>query len=402
MNLKNTKLKLTALIATLAIPLTFSLYTSSLNHTDSTTHRYLVAYSDTQGKQNIENVAGQANNIHTFNHLNIVAVNLTNDQKNNLSTQNGITSIEPNTTYTSAAQAFGASIKTVNVKGNEQASWGYGTVDAQMASDNGYTGKGVKIAILDTGISAHSELNIAGGVSEVGYTQSYADDNGHGTFVAGVIGAQSNGKGLVGEAPDAQIYAVKILDSQGNGSTEDLAKGIDWAIQNHMDIVNMSIAFPEDSPAVEQVLASADQNGILLIAAAGNKGTADAATDTVQYPAKSSHVIAVAAIDDNLQRADFSSSGTEIELTAPGVDIVSTSSNGKYELRSGTSVAAPFVTGMAAILKQAYPDSTNTQIRQALDQGSIDLGATGKDNLYGNGMISFQHLLGKTSILASK
>lgn len=403
MNFKNSKLKLTALIATIAIPLTLSLYVPTMNTTDTTTQRYIVSYSNDQGKEQIAQVADQStNDLHAFNHLNMVAVNLTNDQKNDLATQSGITSIEQNTTYTSAAQAFGGNIKTVNVKGNEQASWGYGTIDAQMASDSGYTGKGVKIAILDTGISAHSELNIAGGVSEVGYTQSYADDNGHGTFVAGVIGAQSNGKGLVGEAPDAQIYAVKILDSKGNGSTEDLAKGVDWAIQNHMDIVNMSIAFPEDSPAVEQVLASADQNGILLIAAAGNKGIASAATDTVQYPAKSSHVIAVAAIDDNLQRADFSSSGSDIELTAPGVDIVSTSSNGKYELRSGTSVAAPFVTGMAAILKQAYPGSTNAQIRQALNQGSIDLGAAGQDNLYGNGMISFQHLLGKASILASK
>lgn len=405
MSPKNQKLKLTALIATIAIPLTmtFSLFTPSTTGSDTTTQRYIVSYNNEQTKKNIEQLTDQStNDLHAFDHLNMVAVNLTADQKNELAAQSGVTSIEKNETYSSAAQGFGAGIKTVDVKGNEQASWGYGTIDAQIASNSSYTGKGVKVAILDTGISAHSELNIAGGVSEVSYTQSYADDNGHGTFVAGVIGAQSNGKGLVGEAPDAQIYAVKILDSEGNGSTEDLAKGVDWAIQNGMDIVNMSIAFPDDSPAVEQVLASADQNGILLIAAAGNKGTADAATDTVEYPAKSSHVIAVAAIDDSLQRADFSASGAEIEVTAPGVDIVSTSSNGKYELRSGTSVAAPFVTGMAAILKQAYPNSTNSQIRQAIDKGSIDLGATGKDNLYGYGMISFQHLLGKASIDASE
>ncbi|WP_052723804.1 S8 family peptidase [Paenibacillus wulumuqiensis] len=367
---------------------------------DTATQRYLVAYSGEAGKQAIHQLTHAEATM--LDQLQVAAVDLTAAQKNQLARQQGITSIEPNEVYASAAQAFAPNVKAITVKPNEQASWGYGMIDAQIPFNAGYTGKGVKVAILDTGISTHPELKIAGGVSVVGYTSSYADDNGHGTFMAGVIGAQDNGKGLIGEAPDAEIYGVKILDSKGNGSTEDLAKGINWAIQNDMDIVNMSIAFPHSSPAVEKMITAADAKGILLVAAAGNKGTANAATNTIEYPAKAADkVIAVTAVDNTLQRASFSASGPEADVAAPGVSIVSTASNGKYELRDGTSVAAPFVTGMAAVLKQAYPSLTNAQLRDAIEKSSIDLGQPGKDNLYGYGMISFHHLFDHSIIPAS-
>lgn len=397
--------KKTTFTVAAAIPLLSALLLPSFLSTPAadsdTAQRYLVAYSGEAGKQAISQLAHA--DVTVLDQLQMAAVDLTAAQKNQMAHQQGITSIEPNEVYSSAAQAFAPSVKAVTVKPNEQASWGYGMIDAQIPFNAGYTGKGVKVAVLDTGISTHPELKIAGGVSVVGYTSSYADDNGHGTFMAGIIGAQDNGKGLIGEAPDAQIYGVKILDSKGNGSTEDLAKGINWAIQNNMDIVNMSIAFPHNSPAVEKMIDTADAKGILLIAAAGNKGTADAAANTIEYPAKAANqVIAVTAVDDTLQRASFSATGPEADVAAPGVSIVSTASNGKYELRNGTSVAAPFVTGMAAVLKEAYPNLTNVQLRAAIEKSSIDLGAPGKDNLYGYGMISFNHLFDQSIIPASK
>ncbi|WP_458119280.1 S8 family peptidase [Paenibacillus sp. Z6-24] len=397
--------KKNTLAAVVAIPLLSALLLPSFLPTPADSgpaaQRYLVAYSDEAGKQAINRLAYK--DVTVLDQLQMAAMDLTAAQKNELARQQGITSIEPNEVYTSAAQAFAPSVKTVSVKSNEQASWGYGMIDAQIPFNAGYTGKGVKVAILDTGISTHRELKIAGGVSVVGYTSSYADDNGHGTFIAGVIGAQDNDYGLIGEAPDAQIYGVKILDSKGNGSTENLAKGINWAILNDMDIVNMSIAFPQNSPTVQKMIEAADAKGILLVAAAGNKGTADAATNTIEYPAKAAdQVIAVTAVNDTLQRASFSASGPEADVAAPGVGIVSTASNGKYELRDGTSVAAPFVTGMAAVLKQAYPNLTNTQLRDAIEKSSIDLGAPGKDNLYGYGMISFNHLFDYSIIPAPK
>ncbi len=386
------KWKKSTVSATILIPILSAAFAGFYyaNHT-SNEQRYLVQYSTIQAKEAIADVSGTG---HTefFNHLDMAALSLNDEQKEQLSHTSGVVSIEPSITYASAAQAFTPDVNAITVQGKEQASWGYGTVDAQLALQKGYTGKGVKVAILDTGISNHSDLKIAGGVSVVDYTSSYADDNGHGTFVAGIIGAQNNGKGLIGEAPDASLYAVKILDNQGNGSTEQLAEGLNWAIQNKMDIVNMSIAFPQASPAVQQMLQTAHDQGILLIAAVGNKGTADVQQDTVEFPAKADNVIAVAAIDDNLSRPSFSATGSEVDVTAPGVHIVSTASTGKYELRDGTSVAAPFVSGMAAVLKQAYPQLTNDQLRSLIEQNSVDLGTPGKDNIYGNGMISFQHV----------
>ncbi|ANF96438.1 S8 family peptidase [Paenibacillus bovis] len=404
---KMRQFKKSTITAAAVLPLLSALLLPSLISNSTTTpasastQRYLVAYSGETGKQAINQIVPA--DVTMMDQLQMAAVDLTAAQKEQLSRQRGITRIQPNEVYASAAQAFAPTVKAVTVKPNEQASWGYGMIDAQIPLQAGYTGKGVKVAILDTGISAHPELKIAGGASVVNYTSSYADDNGHGTFIAGVIGAQDNGSGLIGEAPDAQIYGVKILDSKGNGSTEDLAKGINWAIQNRMDIVNMSIAFPQNSPAVEQMINAAEAKGILLIAAAGNKGTADASTDTIEYPAKAAdQVIAVTAVDDTLQRASFSASGPEADVAAPGVSIVSTASNGKYELRNGTSVAAPFVTGMAAVLKQAHPELTNAQLRAAIEKSSIDLGQPGKDNLYGYGMISFNHLFDQSIIPASK
>ncbi|MEW4369132.1 S8 family peptidase [Paenibacillus kandeliae] len=395
MNIRNTvkSWKTATLSAVLALPLLTAIIIPATIHPSpaEASQRYLVQYSTSQAKQALTTAAGTATT-RFFDHLNMAAVDLTASEKEQLSHTAGITRIDSNENYHGAAQAFAANVKAITVKGNEQASWGYGAVDAQLAMNKNYTGKGVKVAVLDTGISTHSDLKIAGGVSLVDYTSSYADDNGHGTFVAGVIGAQNNGQGLIGEAPDASIYAVKILDTQGNGSTEDLASGINWAIQNKMDIVNMSIAFPQDSPTVEQMLQTAHNQGILLIAAAGNKGTTDTTQDTIEYPAKSSYVMAVTAVDDNLERASFSATGAEADVAAPGDNIVSTSSNGRYELRDGTSVAAPFVTGLAATLKQAYPQLTNDQLRHLIEVNSIDLGTTGRDNLYGYGMVSFQHV----------
>lgn len=389
--------KKAALSAAIMMPVLSGLFMYSANSLSSSNEqmtRYLVNYSTDQAKQAIANLTAEdTDHAVFFNSLKVAAVNLSTSEKDQLTHTAGIQYIEPNEVYATAAQAFAPSVKAITVKGKEQASWGYGAVDAEIALDKGYTGKGVKVAILDTGISSHSDLNIAGGISVVDYTSSYADDNGHGTFVAGVIGALNNGKGLIGEAPDASIYAVKILDKAGNGSTEDLAKGLDWAIQNKMDIINMSIAFPESSPVVEQMLKTAYQNNILLVAAAGNHGTADVTQDTIEYPAKSSYVIGVTAIDDSFERASFSATGKEAEISAPGVAIVSTASNGKYELRDGTSVAAPFVTGMAAVLKQAYPHMTNDQIRSTIAKNSIDLDALGKDDPYGYGLLSFQHVL---------
>lgn len=265
--------------------------------------------------------------------------------------------------------------------------WGINQMNVPTAKNLGYTGKGVKIAVLDTGISPHDDLVISGGTSISSYTSSYYDDNGHGTHVAGIIGAKDNSIGTVGAAPDASIYAVKVLGANGSGLTSDIIFGIDWAIANKMNIINLSLGTQQDSLALKEAINKATNNGIIVIAAAGNDGNATGTGDTVDYPAKYDNVIAVGATDSSNKKASFSSAGPAVTVSAPGVSILSTLNNGSYGYKQGTSMATPYVSGIVALYKEAYPNYNAVQIQQLVESNAIDLGVKGKDSLFGYGLV---------------
>lgn len=265
--------------------------------------------------------------------------------------------------------------------------WGVNRIEAPTAWASSFTGKGVKIGIVDSGIATHEDLSIAGGVSFTSYTTSYLDDNGHGTHIAGIIGAKNNGYGTVGVANEASLYAVKVLGKDGSGYLSEIIAGIDWCITNKMDIINLSLGSSTSSYALQQVVDKAYSQGILVVAAAGNDGTTTGSLDTVNYPAKYDSVIAVSATDSRDARASFSSTGSKIEVAAPGVNILSTYLNNQYVSISGTSMAAPYVAGNLALLKQANPTLTASQLRMKLRENAVDLGAIGRDNWFGYGLI---------------
>jgi minor extracellular protease Epr len=282
--------------------------------------------------------------------------------------------------------------------------WGNNKIGASKAWSSGLTGKGVKIAILDTGISPHSDLQIAGGVSFKSYTSSFYDDNGHGTHMGGIIGAENNGIGSVGIAPDALIYAVKVLNKEGEGEIETLIKGIEWSIANKMDIINLSLSLDEqvDNATLRAVLDKAYNNGILIVGAAGNHGRSNGSGDTVEYPARYSPVIAVSAIDSADRRLSNSATGSLIEVAAPGANIFSTYLNNGYANISGTSAASSYVSGNLALLKERYPGLTNQGIRAKLQHLTFDIGAAGKDTAFGYGLIQAPSNKGKVQRLAGK
>lgn len=271
----------------------------------------------------------------------------------------------------------------------QQITWGIARVNAPFAWNNS-TGKNVKIAVLDTGISnSHPDLAVSGGINLVGKSKNnkWNDDNGHGTHVSGIISARNNSIGVVGVAPDAELYAVKVLDAYGSGYISDVIEGIDWAVQNNMNVVSMSLGTATYSQALNDTTANAYKAGILLVAAAGNSGDGNLSTDDVQYPAKFDSVIAVSAIDYNNLAPVWSADGTKIELAAPGVNIYSTWLNGGYANESGTSMAAPFVSGVAALVKSRNVSMTPQEIRNLLDYNAIDLGDAGRDRIYGFGLV---------------
>lgn len=269
----------------------------------------------------------------------------------------------------------------------QQVPWGISRIEAnKVHSQKGIKGAGVKVGVVDTGIDLHhTDLKVYGGASFV--TPTYQDDNGHGTHVSGTIAALDNTIGVIGVAPAAQLYAVKVLDSSGSGYYSDVAAGIEWCIDNKMHIISMSLGGSSPNDLLQSAVVRAYQAGILLVAAAGNSGNSGGTGDNVGYPAKYSEVIAVAATNSSDQRAYFSSTGPAVELAAPGVDVLSTYLNSGYKTLNGTSMATPHVSGLAALVKSANPTLTNVAIRKRLTDTAIDLGASGRDPLFGYGLI---------------
>jgi subtilisin family serine protease len=243
------------------------------------------------------------------------------------------------------APAFGDISTSADPAAEKEIPWGVKRLNAAAAWD--YTaGEGVKVAILDTGMDyTHPDLaaNYKGGYNAIVSTASHMDDQGHGTHVSGTIGAVQDGKGVAGVAPKASLYAVKVLDKNGSGQYSWIVDGIDWAIANHMQVINMSLGGSSGTEALKQIMIKAEQAGVTVICAAGND------SGPVNYPAKYPQAIAVSASDNSDRIAYFSSRGAEIAVIAPGVNIYSTRKGGGYTSMSGTSMASPHVAGLAAL-----------------------------------------------------
>jgi subtilisin len=268
--------------------------------------------------------------------------------------------------------------------------WGVARIGSETLHANGVRGAGVNVAVLDTGIAyTHPDLaaNYAGGRDFVNNDNDPADDNNHGSHVSGTIAAVLNGTGVVGVAPSARLYGVKVLNASGSGSWSGIIAGVQWVVDNGIKITNNSYGGSgHPGSLVEAAFANSAAAGVLHIAAAGNSGTCAGNTDTVGYPAKFSSVVAVAATQVNDTRPCFSSTGPAVELAAPGVNIVSTIRNNQYGNFSGTSMASPHVAGVAALLMGAGATSAS-QIRQILHDTALDIGATGRDTFYGFGLV---------------
>ena len=273
-------------------------------------------------------------------------------------------------------------------------SWGVKHIGAGTVHEGCNKGTGVKVAIIDTGIDCtHPDLN-CNNEDGIGYKEGEEigpmDDHGHGTHCAGIVAAMDNDAGVIGVAPGAYLYAVKVLNQYDDGYygwNSDIVKGIDWAVTNDMQVISMSIGSNVYSASFEYACNIADASGIVVVASAGNSGNPPARGDNVGYPARYDSVIAVAATDSSDKRARWSSTGPDVELSAPGVSIISTYLNGEYVSMSGTSMACPHVAGTAALVIASDSSLTNDDVRLRMQVTADDLGVVGPDNLYGYGLV---------------
>lgn len=273
--------------------------------------------------------------------------------------------------------------------------WGVSLVQAPQVWTK-TRGSDVKILVLDTGIDyRHPDLayNFKNGANFTsGNIGDCMDRNGHGTHCAGIIAGIDNDYGVVGVAPRSHLYAGKVLGDDGSGTIEGIIKGIDYGIRQDVDIISMSLGTTQNpGEGLHNAIKRAREAGIIIVAAAGNESS------PVGWPAAYPEVIAVGAIDQALENAEFSNFGPELDVSAPGVDILSTYLRGSYAKLSGTSMATPMVTGVVALLTryarkngiEANPEKIVEMIRNY----SVDLGDQGYDERFGNGFINIFKLL---------
>ncbi len=334
--------------------------------------RVLIGFEGNSPKTLVRNMGGKV--VHSYKHISAMAVEMPETAIAALAANPRITYIELDHKVQVLQQVL---------------PWGVDRIDAEIVHSYN-KGAGVNICIIDTGIDYnHPDLddNYVGGIDYVNNDFDPMDDNGHGTHCAGIVAAENNDFGVVGVAPEASLCVVKALDSSGSGYLSDVVAGIEWAVENDMDVISMSLGSDSSSLTLEDACNNAYASGLILVAAAGNDGNPAGKTDSVDYPARYSSVVAVAATNDADARATWSSTGPDLEFSAPGISIYSTYLNGGYATGSGTSMACPHVVGTVALAKIAYPAYTNIEIRSLLQNTADDLGTVGLDIKYGYGLV---------------
>jgi subtilisin family serine protease len=350
--------------------------------------QYIIVLSDDSDLQNEigKAKAKGAEIIQEYKHaIKGFAVKVNNDKiLENLKNNPSISYIEPDYEMQISAQTIPTGINRIDGD------------FSSAASGNGQDSVNVDIAIIDTGVNlTHPDLNVFKNTSFVRTVKNGNDDNGHGTHVAGTAAAKDDSNGVVGVAPGARIWAVKVLDRTGSGSLSNVIKGIDYVTSNagSIEVANMSLGCQCTSVAMNTAIKNSVTAGVTYVVAAGNNNM-DALTFS---PANHPDVITVSAIVDTDGKcggigsstgygaddtfASFSNYGSVVDIAAPGVNIYSTWKNGGYNTISGTSMASPHVAGAAALYKSLYSDSTPADVKASL----ISNGSTQSSVCDGNG-----------------
>jgi subtilisin len=293
--------------------------------------------------------------------------------------------------------------KILSVLPQNYIDWGHKIIGADKAWEK-YRGRGIKIGIIDTGIDYnHPDL-----ASNIKRTRSFIDDTDgfdssfHGTHVSGIIAGVDNNVGIIGVAPEAELYVAKVFGKNGYFTSTAEKNALEWLASENVHVINMSYGgfYPIDIPGVKEALEQyhdlikeIHNAGVILVAATGNSGNPNDTMDRISWPARFPEVFAVGAICQELQRADFSSAGPGLDFAMPGVDVYSCYPGGQWARYSGTSMAAPYLTGCIALLQEyAYKTKargfTYEEVQQELIKYSIDLGVEGIDSETGHGLVN--------------
>ncbi|TYQ16477.1 UNVERIFIED_CONTAM: dockerin type I repeat protein [Acetivibrio alkalicellulosi] len=303
------------------------------------------------------------------------------EEVNRVLSENGykVKYVEPNYVYSINE----SSIPSIN----DNQTWNYSMINLPDAWKITTGDKKVRIAVLDTGIDYnHQSLNdfVDSEFRMSVIDDTVMDEHGHGTRVAGIIASYGEVSGVMN---NATLIPVKVLDKYGRGTLFSVQQGIIYALEQNIDIINISFGGTRYSQGMEEVCKTAYLNGTVIVAAIGNSGDA-----TITYPANHSTVISVGAVDYNRIRAEFSNYGESLDVMAPGVSIYSTDIDNKYSFDSGTSFAASHISGVIGLMKTVNEELTVDEIKSILIENTQEAGAK---TYYGYGIVDAHSVLTK-------
>ena len=273
----------------------------------------------------------------------------------------------------------------------EETPYGINLVQALDVNDLGFSDSDavsdMKVCILDTGLATHPDIptNYIEGFGYYPKGDTYTDGHGHGTHVAGTVAALGdNNVGVIGvvRSPNTRLIIGKVLSDSGGGTYANVIDGLNQCRQKGAKVINMSLGGGGFLQSFQNKVNELHEAGIVIVAAAGNGGSS-----AKGYPASYEHVISVAAVDSNQNRASFSQYNDRVDLAAPGVAVKSTCLRNRYCSFSGTSMASPHVAGVVALVWSHFPNVNHTQIIDVLERTAKDLGAGGRDDFYGHGLV---------------
>ena len=342
--------------------------------------------------------------------INAVAANVTPAVLASLIERSDVSTVELDAIYT-IGQSETSSVETEASTAQESTAstnaWGVDKIGAPAVWQQGITGKGITVAVVDTGVDAtHPDLDdlddnpsttdpkVIGWIDYINSKSSPYDDHGHGTHVSGTIsGTGANGI-QTGVAPGTNLIVAKVFDSDGSGYLSDCILGFQWAVTNNARIISFSGGSSVHDTAFADTINNVVAAGVIPVVAAGNDGPT---SSTINCPGDELNSCTVGATDSSDEIAYFSSRGpvtlddqtyVKPDVSAPGVDVTSTIPGGEYADWSGTSMATPHVSGTAALILEENPTMKPAAVKEKLEKTSVDLGSSGKDNDYGSGRIN--------------
>lgn len=313
----------------------------------------------------------------------VAVCQMTGIQAKQLQEQEGVLRVERDSTVRANGMIPNRAVRK-NKQSNLKKEWNMAMIRKEGAVEEKVSDK-VKVAVIDSGVDFGNDVELRNYIDLVpGYEEClpyYIDITGHGSAVAGIIAAEDNEKGITGINPNVDLYSARVLDENNAAPASRVIEAIYWAIEQDVDIINMSFGMKEDSQALHHAIKDAYNHGILLVAAAGNHGT-------VEYPAAYEEVVAVGAVDSEGAVCENSARGEQVELVAPGEKVASTGAFDGTLICSGTSMAAPHVTGVASLLWEKDQTVSAGFIRALLKASANGYGV---GNAYGSGLVDYAY-----------